>query len=240
MKSSVFLRPRKTFQVWHAVCNKFAPVRPRPARAEARCPAWALHRAHHGRRRRFPKVVLFQGSVLHGHQSRWAHFRGSASAAPVGRRFVRSRSILWFLPVFRTFRGGGDAVNARVRRGDHVPQVPRPVSVPDSCPIQGFSVFSALQSRVRSQRPPDRAVARLRRNASWRAGRSHHFGESVTNLVSEPEKPLFARKKPISPPPASPIPGRTTPTVHGVVQPRLLVRRSFVSLRRPPVVRPVF
>jgi hypothetical protein len=102
-------------------------------------------------------------------------------------------------------------------------------SFPIRVRFKDFPVFFGVHSRVRSRWRPVRASHRLRLNTGSGAGRSHHFGESVTNLVSEPGNPIFAVKKPISPPLASPIPGPATPTVHGVVQPRLFVRRSFVT-----------
>jgi hypothetical protein len=43
------------------------------------------------------------------------------------------------------------------------------------------------------------------------------------------KNPIFAVKKPFSPPLAPAEAGLATPTVHGVVQPRLFVRRSVVS-----------
>lgn len=94
---------------------------------------------------------------------------------------------------------------------------------------EDLPVFFPLQSRVRSQRQPLRAVASVRRNAAWRAGRSHHFGEPVTNLVSEPKSQLLTGKNHDSSTTAAASIAPAIPTVHGVVQPRLFVRRPSFS-----------
>jgi hypothetical protein len=90
-------------------------------------------------------------------------------------------------------------------------------------------VFFGLHSRVRNRLQPVWATARLNRNAGSLPVRSHHFGEPVTNLVSEAQNTLFAAKTVISSSSALADTAPAAPIVHGVVQPRLFVRRSSFS-----------
>lgn len=90
-------------------------------------------------------------------------------------------------------------------------------------------MFSGLQQRVRSQSEPVRASTQQVSNVGFRAARSHHFGEAVTNLVSEAGMCGFHAEFAVFPSSATAASAAAIPTVHGAVQPRSFFRRSFTT-----------
>ena len=90
-------------------------------------------------------------------------------------------------------------------------------------------MFSGLQQRVQSQAEPVRASSKQALNVGSRAARSHHFGEAVTNLVSGLEIAFFPEEIAVFPSWAAAASATAIPSVHGAVQPRSFVRRSFTT-----------